>query len=298
MLSAMTFYHCQFLYAVAVVHINVISWKWNIIFMFVYVPFSAWKMIFNYNFHFILQCALDTSYWTGFNHFVIWGSIIYYFCFHLAFYSDGIRYTYSGVAFQIFSQPIFWLCMLITSTLLLLPVVAYRFYTANIKPTLSDRVRLQQRMTKAKFRPRPEEAFRRRSTLRRSSRSIRSGYAFAHQSGFGELITSGMSIKDRASSRNRSVILTNIRALNSMESDSSKLTRRLEAHRTVNNNNSNPRTNAPVARSNGNVVTDRTDNNKNAGSNIVFVEKLWHKLALFLYSCVWLYVIKLAKLYI
>ena len=38
----------------------------------------------------------------------------------------------------------------------------------------------------------------RQSTFRRSQRSIRSGYAFAHQAGFGELITSGLNMKERA----------------------------------------------------------------------------------------------------
>ncbi|XP_005107403.2 phospholipid-transporting ATPase ID [Aplysia californica] len=144
-----------------------------------------------------LRCALDTSYWTGFNHFTIWGSIIYYFCFHLAFYSDAIRYKYSGVALKVFGLPKFWLCLLITSTLLILPMVAYRFYMTNVTPTLSDRVRFKQGMKKSKSRTGRDLRMRRQSTIRRSTRSMRSGYAFAHQAGFGELITSGLNMKER-----------------------------------------------------------------------------------------------------
>ncbi|XP_059148983.1 phospholipid-transporting ATPase ID-like isoform X1 [Physella acuta] len=159
-----------------------------------------------------LRCALDTSYWTGFNHFVIWGSIIYYFCFHLAFYSDAIRYKYSGVALKVFGLSNFWFCLLITSTLLILPMVAYRFYTTNVTPTLSDRVRLRQRMKKSKSKLGRDFRIHRQSTIRRSARSMRSGYAFAHQAGFGELITSGINMKDRAKERhsNSAVILTKI----------------------------------------------------------------------------------------
>lgn len=37
---------------------------------------------------------------------------------------------------------------------------------------------------------------------------MRSGYAFAHQAGFGELITSGLNMKDRARDKDPSVVLT------------------------------------------------------------------------------------------
>ncbi|CAG5116517.1 unnamed protein product, partial [Candidula unifasciata] len=144
-----------------------------------------------------LRCALDTSYWTGFNHFVVWGSIIYYFFFHLAFYSDPIRYKYSGVAFVVFAMPSFWLCLLLTSTLLLVPVLAYRFYATNFTPTLSDRVRLRQRIKKSKSKFGGALRIQRQSTMRRSNRSMRSGYAFAHQTGFGELITSGLNFRNK-----------------------------------------------------------------------------------------------------
>ncbi|RUS90719.1 hypothetical protein EGW08_001523 [Elysia chlorotica] len=157
-----------------------------------------------------LRCALDTSYWTGFNHFVIWGSIIYYFCFHLAFYSDAIQYEYSGVALKVFALPAFWFCVLITSTILILPMVAYRFYTSNVTPTLTDRVRLRQRLKKSKSKLSRDFRMHRQSTIRRSTRSIRSGYAFAHQAGFGELITSGINMKERARERDSSVILTKV----------------------------------------------------------------------------------------
>ncbi|ESO89585.1 hypothetical protein LOTGIDRAFT_124920, partial [Lottia gigantea] len=162
-----------------------------------------------------IRCALDTSYWTGFNHFVIWGSIIYFFCFILAFYSDGIGYSYVGVALSVFSSPNFWLCLLLTCTVLLVPTVAYRFYQTNITPNLADKVRLQQRMKKTKSRSR-DLNIRRQSTMRRSTRSIRSGYAFAHQEGFGELITSGINMRDRAQDRTKSpVTLTKITRHNS-----------------------------------------------------------------------------------
>nr|KAG5697762.1 hypothetical protein BaRGS_026719 [Batillaria attramentaria] len=150
-----------------------------------------------------LRCALDMSYWTGFNHFVVWGSIIYYFCFQLAFYSEAIVYEYVGAAMEVFSYPPCWFVMLLTCTCLLVPMVAYRFYQTTVFPTLSDRVRLKQRMRKTKSR---DLKVRRQSTMRRSVRSLRSGYAFAHQAGFGELITSGTNMRERADEKDASPV--------------------------------------------------------------------------------------------
>lgn len=159
-----------------------------------------------------LRCALDTSYWTGFNHFVIWGSIIYYFCFILAMYASAFNYTYQGVAFAVFSSANFWLTLILTNVILLVPVVAYRFYMTSIKASLNDRVRMKQRLTKSKLRG-GDLHVRRASTFRRSARSMRSGYAFAHQQGFAELITSGTNMRDRASSvqLKSPVTLTNVK---------------------------------------------------------------------------------------
>ncbi|XP_025076903.1 phospholipid-transporting ATPase ID-like isoform X3 [Pomacea canaliculata] len=171
-----------------------------------------------------LRCALDMSYWTGFNHFVVWGSIIYYFCFQLAFYSDAIHYDYVGTAFAIFSCPIFWFTMLLTCAILIVPMVAYRFYQTSVHPTLSDRVRLRQRMRKSKSKGR-DLHIRRSSTFRRSRRSLRSGYAFAHQAGFGELITSGINMRAETSSP---VKLTKVQRMSSDTLDQHRLSAAVE----------------------------------------------------------------------
>ncbi|XP_029649206.1 phospholipid-transporting ATPase ID isoform X2 [Octopus sinensis] len=146
-----------------------------------------------------LRCAIDTSYWTAFNHIFIWGSIIFFFCFTFAFYSDLFEYTYQGVAVSVFSTTQYIFCLILTCGILLVPILAYRFYTLDTNPTLSDRVRLKQRMTKTKSRSQNFNVGR-QSTIRRSQRSMRSGYAFAHQEGFGQLITSGLNMRSRVQS--------------------------------------------------------------------------------------------------
>lgn len=86
----------------------------------------------------------------------------------------------------------FWFTMFIVLIILLFPVIAIRFYNIVQNPTLSDRCRSKQRELKKKALSHHLEHFvRRKSSAFRSRRSIRSGYAFAHQEGFGQLITSG-----------------------------------------------------------------------------------------------------------
>lgn len=144
-----------------------------------------------------MQCALDTSYWTGFNHFVIWGSILFYFGFTFAFYSELFDYTYLGTAVNVMGNATFWFTVILAVTVLLVPVAASRFYRSMTRPTLADRVRLKQRiMTKSKSKS--GELILRHASHRRSQRSFsRSGYAFAHEEGFGELITTGSMMRTR-----------------------------------------------------------------------------------------------------
>ncbi|XP_059080980.1 phospholipid-transporting ATPase ID-like isoform X1 [Tigriopus californicus] len=132
------------------------------------------------------QVALDTSYWTAFNHITIWGSIAVYFLLQFS-YNYIFGGAYVGSLAKAMSDWTFWFTCLVTTVVLLLPVVAWRFYRMDVHPTLTDKTRLVQRSQK-RVKPKPE--FRPFSG-RRSRRSVRSGYAFSHQEGFGRLITSG-----------------------------------------------------------------------------------------------------------
>ena len=49
----------------------------------------------------------------------------------------------------------FWFTCFLATVILLLPVVAWRFYRADVSPTLTDRARLRQR-TDRKAKPKPE----------------------------------------------------------------------------------------------------------------------------------------------
>lgn len=144
-----------------------------------------------------MQCALDTSYWTGFNHFVIWGSILFYFGFTFAFYSELFDYTYLGTAVNVMGTATFWFTVVLAVTILLIPIAASRFYRSMTRPTLADRIRLKQRII-TKSKSKSGDLILRHASHRRSQRSFsRSGYAFAHEEGFGELITTGSMMRTR-----------------------------------------------------------------------------------------------------
>ncbi|CAM1330633.1 ATP8B2 (predicted) [Pycnogonum litorale] len=148
-----------------------------------------------------VQIALDTSYWTVFNHIVIWGSVLLYFALTFFINTDFIGNSYFGAPRMALSTAQFWFTLFLTVVVLVVPVIAIRFFKADCKPTLSDKVRMKQRLSKQKrSRSSDGRVLRTASTVRRSRHSARSGYAFAHQEGFGGLIMSG-----KIQSRNKSI---------------------------------------------------------------------------------------------
>uniref|UniRef100_A0A8C6RR75 Phospholipid-transporting ATPase n=1 Tax=Nannospalax galili TaxID=1026970 RepID=A0A8C6RR75_NANGA len=141
------------------------------------------------------QIALDTSYWTVINHVFIWGSVATYFFILLTMHSNGVfgifpnQFPFVGNAWHSLSQKCIWLVILLTTVASVMPVVAFRFLKMELYPSLSDKIR---RWQKAQKKAKPTHS--RRPQTRRSS-SRRSGYAFAHQEGYGELITSGKNMR-------------------------------------------------------------------------------------------------------
>ena len=139
------------------------------------------------------QIALDTSYWTVWNHITIWGSVIFYFVFTF-FYNYVIKGQHVGSLATAMADTTFWFTTMLTTVVLLLPVVAWRFYKVDVHPTLTDKAKLVQRNDR--IRNKGESGLPRPFSGRRSRRSVRSGYAFAHSEGFGRLITSGRIMRD------------------------------------------------------------------------------------------------------
>lgn len=151
----------------------------------------------NWKFSPILQIALDTTYWTIFNHITIWGSVLTYFVLDY-FYNYVIGGPYVGSLTQAMREATFWCTTVITVIALMVPVMASRFYFIDVKPSLSDKVgrrkkffllisytsiefQIKMKHRLAQIKSRQSTDVLRTPSARRTRRSLRSGYAFAHQ---------------------------------------------------------------------------------------------------------------------
>uniref|UniRef100_A0A8C6YJ58 Phospholipid-transporting ATPase n=1 Tax=Naja naja TaxID=35670 RepID=A0A8C6YJ58_NAJNA len=136
-----------------------------------------------------VQMGLDTAYWTAVNQLFLWGSLAIYFIITFTLYSDGTyqiftsSFPFVGTARNILNQPKVWLSICLCVSLCVLPVIAFRFLKMQFMPSLSDQVLLVVQDLGPSWR-----------YLQRSA-SRRSGYAFSHQQGFGDLITSGRNMR-------------------------------------------------------------------------------------------------------
>ncbi|XP_048219503.1 phospholipid-transporting ATPase IC [Perognathus longimembris pacificus] len=142
------------------------------------------------------QIGLDTSYWTFVNAFSIFGSIALYFGIMFDFHSAGIHvlfpsaFQFTGTASNALRQPYIWLTIILTVAVCLLPVVAIRFLSMTIWPSESDKIQKHRKRLKAE-----EQWQQRQRVFRRGASSRRSAYAFSHQRGYADLISSGRSIR-------------------------------------------------------------------------------------------------------
>ncbi|XP_041855746.1 phospholipid-transporting ATPase ID-like [Melanotaenia boesemani] len=147
-----------------------------------------------------IQLGLEMSYWTAVNTFFVLGSLAMYFAVTFTMYSNGMflvlpsAFPFIGTARNSLNQPNVWLTIILTSTLCVLPVVTCRFLLIQLCPTINDKVMFKVRQAKATPPPPP-----RRARIRRTS-SRRSGYAFSHTQGYGDLVTSGRFLRRPAKS--------------------------------------------------------------------------------------------------
>lgn len=90
-----------------------------------------------------MQIVLDTTYWTVFNHITIWGSLLSYIVLDY-FYNYVIGGPYVGALTQAIKDPNFWFTTVICVIILMVPILATRFYFADVLPSLSDKVRFNR----------------------------------------------------------------------------------------------------------------------------------------------------------
>ncbi|XP_062868152.1 phospholipid-transporting ATPase IC [Trichomycterus rosablanca] len=144
-----------------------------------------------------LQISLDTSYWTFVNCFAVLGSIAIYFGIMFDIQSAGIRvifptfFKFTGVAANALRQPYLWLTIILTVGISLLPSMFIQFLCKTIWPSVGDKVQ----RNKKKYELEEEEKKKKVPAFQRGARSRRSGYAFSHSQGYGDLIATGRSVR-------------------------------------------------------------------------------------------------------
>uniref|UniRef100_A0A452TKM9 Phospholipid-transporting ATPase n=1 Tax=Ursus maritimus TaxID=29073 RepID=A0A452TKM9_URSMA len=137
-----------------------------------------------------MQIALDTTYWTMISHIFTWGSLGFYFCILFFLYSDGLClmfpdvFQFLGKAMNTLNLPQMWLIIVLIVVLCTLPMIGYQFLKPLFWPVDVDKVSGT------------------RNLPRYNLCSRRSAYAFSHKQGFGALITSGKTMKDKLFMRN------------------------------------------------------------------------------------------------
>ncbi|XP_054421852.1 phospholipid-transporting ATPase IH isoform X5 [Pteronotus mesoamericanus] len=91
-----------------------------------------------------LKLALDTHYWTWINHFVIWGSLLFYIVFSLLW--GGIIWPFLSyqrmyyVFIQMLSSGPAWLAIILLITVSLLPDVLKKVLCRQLWPSATERV--------------------------------------------------------------------------------------------------------------------------------------------------------------
>ncbi|XP_077901100.1 phospholipid-transporting ATPase FetA [Ictidomys tridecemlineatus] len=147
-----------------------------------------------------VQIALQTTYWTMISHFVIWGSLGFYFCILFFLYSDGLClmfptiFQFLGVARNTMNQSQLWLGLILSVILCIIPAFGYQFLQPLIWPLSVDKVLDTIHYGKI---PPPQVQVR---TKVKHPGLRRSAYAFSHKQGFGALITSGKTTKAKKNS--------------------------------------------------------------------------------------------------
>lgn len=129
-------------------------------------------------------------------HIFVWGSILIWLVAIPIMSAGGLYglidlFLYVGVAFEVLRSASFWFYLLLATAIALAPTIIFRIMRLDVNPHIVDDVRLLQKnegrrlFKRLKFhRKPPESAVSRRSVKR-------TGYAFSHTEGYGDMITTG-----------------------------------------------------------------------------------------------------------
>ena len=131
-------------------------------------------------------------------HIFVWGSILSWLVVIPITSAPGLYnilgfFEYLGVAYEVIPTGIFWFYLPLATIIALLPTIIFRIVRLDVDPHIVDDVRLKQKkegrrlFKRPKFRRKPADS----AVMRRATIVKRTGYAYSHTEGFGEMITTG-----------------------------------------------------------------------------------------------------------
>ena len=128
--------------------------------------------------------------------------MIVYFLFYLVFYSKFVfnlapQQSYYGVQYTVYGSGSFWLCILLTPAIAILPVFAYRALSLELCPTISDKIRRLWKtgqVEQVQF-----LGIKPRSSGRMGSKRL--GYAFAQEERLSTRIKAGQQRRSKFKSK-------------------------------------------------------------------------------------------------
>ena len=130
-------------------------------------------------------------------HLFVWGSILSWLVV-IPIAGTGALYDsvpglfrYVGVAFEVLSSATFWIYLPIAAVAALAPTIIFRIMRVDIAPHIVDDVRLLQDQQGRKLFKRIRLRHKHEATATRPGSVRRTGYAYSHTEGFGDLISSG-----------------------------------------------------------------------------------------------------------
>ncbi|KAJ6241987.1 putative phospholipid-transporting atpase [Anaeramoeba flamelloides] len=84
--------------------------------------------------------ALETKHWTFYNHFIIWGFLVFFYISTIiANTLPNLEIYY--LLFRAYSDPIHWLSCVLINTIVLAPVIIAKYWSAQYIPNRADLVR-------------------------------------------------------------------------------------------------------------------------------------------------------------
>uniref|UniRef100_H3BD35 Phospholipid-transporting ATPase n=1 Tax=Latimeria chalumnae TaxID=7897 RepID=H3BD35_LATCH len=149
----------------------------------------------------ILEVMMEITFWTVPSMLAVLISILFYFLFSFITHNmalhrvDPTMFLFPDASLISFRQPYVWLTVLLTVGISVIPGLTFRVLRSIFTTSYIEGISVNK--TIHELRKVEESTVELQTYFKRESSRRRSSYAFSHRRGFGELITSGTSLRQK-----------------------------------------------------------------------------------------------------